>query len=243
MSYMGTGIAKRYRKRPTGLAGFVDDVMDTIAGKPSQGQQCIDVANQTVAPFDAKIDDLVKTWNPTGFYTASEIRDLVGDTMRVVAQAQGAVDAARAEPNASQDSTMRATDDLARAGSRSLDYLSAANAADANGLRVVNAVGLKRWVTDTLATASSAIVTASVIGCLQPWWVSALAAFQVAFDMVWLLAKRTLGAVLAIGETALKIADDLPHLYDILKWVAIAGGAYWAWIQLHNLKRSGRTVL
>ncbi|HWW61201.1 MAG TPA: hypothetical protein VN181_07530, partial [Thermoanaerobaculia bacterium] len=168
---------------------------------------------------------------------------LVSSTMRVVVQAQSALDAARAEPNASQDSIMRAVDDLARAGSRSLDYLNAATSADQNGLRVVNAAGLKRWVTDTLASSSSAIVTASVIGCLRPWWVSALAAYQVAFDMVWGLAKRTLGAVLAIGETALKIADDLPDLYGVLKWVAIAGGAYWAWIQLHNLKRSGRTLL
>lgn len=242
MTYMG--VAKRYRRRRApGLAGFVDDIMDTIAGQPTAEKQCIDAANQAVAPFEAQIDDLVKTWNPTGFYTSQEIRDLVSSTMRVVTQAQSALDSARAEPNASQDSIMRAVDDLTRAGSRALDYLGAASSADQQGLRVINAAGLKRWVTDTLATSSSAIVTASVVGCLRPWWVGALATFQAAFDVVWALSKRTLGSALAIGETALKIVDDLPQLYDVLKWGALAAGAYWIWIQFHNHHRSGRTIL
>jgi len=242
MTYTSTAIKRYRRRKPRGLGDLLEDIFRG-AGGGSAEQQCINAANQTMAPFDAKVDDLAKTWTPTGFYTSSELRDMVSVTLQAVTRAQAALDAAAAEPNASQASVMRATDDLARAGSRSLDYLGAAQTADQQGLRVVNAPGLKRWVTDTLGTASSAMITASVIGCITPWWVGAMSAFQSAFDTAWAFAKRLTGAVIAIGETVLKVADDLPQLYDVLKYALVAGGAYWLYIQLANLKSSGRTVL
>lgn len=238
-----TTVHRRYqRRKPRSLGGFLDDLLEATTGKSEQ-QRCIDQANQDTAPFDAKIDDLVRNWNPTGFYTSQDVRDLIGSTMRTVQQAHATLDRAAAEPNASQASVMRAANDLSRAGGRSIAYLDAAREADQQGLRVLNAPGLKRWVTDTLAASSSAVVTAAVIGCITPWWVGALAAFQGAFDATFGLAKRLVGAVLAIGETALKVAGDLPALYDILKWGLLAGGIYWGWIQLQNLRQSGRTIL
>jgi len=232
-------IARRRKvaPRPRGMSGFIDDVFQSITGKSPEGE-CVAQANADVAPFDAKIDDLTRTWNPTGFFAPQDIRDLVSATMSTVTQAQAALDSARSEPNASQDRILSSTNDLARAGGRSLDYLDAARNADAQGLRLVNAPGLKRWVTDTLATASSAMVTASVIACLKPWWVVALSGFQGAFDVVFSLAKRTVGAVIAIGETALKVASDLPQLYDVLKWGLLAGGAYYLWVNV--LRRAGQ---
>jgi hypothetical protein len=199
------------------------------------GNPCLDQANAAVAPFDAQIDDLAKNWQPTGFYTTADIRTLVGQAMATVQQGQAAVNLAAAEPNASQDSVMRATDDMARAGSRALDYLQAATEADQQGIRVVNAPGLKRWVTDTMAAASSGMVTASVIGCITPWWVSALAKFQSVFDRAYAVVKLVVGAAIAIGETMLKVAGDLPDLYPILKWTALALGAAWVWENRHRL--------
>jgi len=37
------------------------------------------------------------------------------------------------------------------------------------------------------------------------------------------------GVALAAGETVLKIADDLPEIYDVLKWGVLAVGALWLW--------------
>jgi hypothetical protein len=229
MTYTSTAVRRyRPRRKPPSLSGWFEDFVGAIGGA-SPESTCLSAANAMVAPFDAKIDDLAKNWNPTGFYTPADLRALVSSTMAVVIQAQNALGQAAQEPNASQDSVMRATDDLARAGARSLDYLQAARDADAQGLRVVNAPGMKRWVTDTMGAASSAMVTASVIGCITPWWVGALAAFQGAFDAAWNVAKKLVGAIIAIGETALQVVDDLPQFYAIAKWGLLALGGYLLW--------------
>lgn len=239
MTYLVPMAMRRYRtRRPSPLSDIWDGIRDKL-GVPSQELQCVDQANAVTAQFDDKVNDLAKNWNPTGFYTPADLRKIVSATLTTVQQGQAAINQAAAEPNASQDSIMRATDDLGRAGQRSLVYIQAANDADQQGVTTVNAPGLKRWVTDTMATASSALVTAATIGCLRPWWVDALATFQAVFERAWSIIKPVLGAVLAIGETALKIVGDLPELYDILKWVAIGGVAYWIWTEV----KAGRPLL
>jgi len=219
-------------KRKPALSDWFEDIMNKMSGQPSGEQQCIDAANVTFAPFDAKIADLVQTWTTTGFYLPADIRQGVAATMTTIQQAQAAIDQAAQTSGASQDSIMRATDDLARAGSRSLDYLAAATAADQQGIRTVNAPGFKRWVTDSMAAASSAMVTAQVIGCIQPWWVTALGSFQTAFDSLYALAKQLVGAVLAIGETALKVAAGLPQFSDVILYGGVALGAWYLWNKL-----------
>lgn len=236
MTYQRTSAVRRYRKRPAPLSGWFDDLISGIVGIPGvpvfagpSTSQCLAQANAEMAPFEAKIDDLIRTWTPTGTYTSQDIRDIVSATMRIIQQGQAAVDRASQEPNASQDSVMRATDDLARAGGKSLDFLAAARDADAGAVAAIEAPGLKRWVTDSMGVASSAMVTASVIGCITPWWVGALSAFQGAFDVGYSVAKRIVGVAIAAGETVLKVAEDLPEIYDILKWGALAAAGYYVW--------------
>jgi hypothetical protein len=220
-------------KRPAQMSGFWDWLLESptynLPGTPTSEAQCVEAGNVVASPIDAKIADLSKSWNPSGLYTTADVRSLISETMKVVAQAQATLDQAASEPTASQESVLRATDDLARAGGRSLDYLQAASMADQRGIRVVNAAGLKGWVTDTLAAASSAVVTATAIGCIAPWWASALATFQSVFDRVWSVIRLIPGAVLAVGETVLKVANDIPDLYEIIKYAAVAGGLYWVW--------------
>ena len=227
---------RRYqRRRAPALSGLLDPI--TFPGVPSGIQGCVGKANEATAPLDAKILDLVQTWQPTGFYTPGEIRQLIGSTMAMIVRAQGVLDQAASSPSASQDSIIRATDDLTNAGKRSLDYLFAANEADQQGLRTINAAGLKHWVVTAMGAASSAIGTAAAISCITPWWVGALSAFQSAFDAVWGTAKSIVGAVLAIGETALKVADKLPEFADVITWGLVAGAGYWVWSRFLSPRR------
>lgn len=247
MTYMRRNALRRYAQpKRTGMGNFLDDILgigpvvDAVSN--AQQGQCLDQANAAVAPFDARITDLVKNWQPTGFYTAQDIRDLVNSTMTLVAQGQAAVNLAAHEPTASIDSLMRATDDLATAGKRSLDYLDAAKTAEQQGMRVINAPGFKRWVTDTMAASSSALVTAAVVGCITPWWVGALAAYQAAFDSLVTVAKRVVGAVIALGDKLLTVAEGAPELLEYLKWGAIAAVVYVVYGQvkkgMHHLERT-----
>ena len=228
MTYLVKPAARRYVRRRPALSDWFDDIRDKLSGG-SEESKCIAQANQQVAPFDAKIDDLVKNWQPTGFYAPEEMRDLMMSVMATIRSAQSQLDQAAQTANASQDSIIRATNDLGRAGQRSLDYIQVTNEADQTGVRVINAPGFKRWVTDSMASASSAMVTAATIACLKPWWTTALAMFQAAFDVAWSKAKMLVGVALAAGETVLKIADDLPEIYDVLKWGVLAVGALWLW--------------
>lgn len=217
------------RRRPQrpGMGDWMDDLLNKVTGQPSGEQQCVDSANQQEAAFDAKVDDLVKNWNPTGFYAPADIRTLVSATMALVTQSQGVLD--QVGTSASVDSIIRATDDLTRAGARSLDYLAAATQADQQGITVVNAPGLKKWITNTMGSCGSAVVTANAISCLQPWWVAALAAFQSAFDVTWAAVKGVVGTVAALGAQVLKVAADLPELSTYIEIGAIALGAWWLW--------------
>jgi hypothetical protein len=237
MSYHLTKRPTVPARRRRSLSDWMSDVTDNMVIK-----ECLDQANQQTAPFDAKIDALVKNWKPTGFYTADDVRTIVGRTLEAVQSAQAAVNQAAAEPNASQDSVMRATSDLGRAGQRSLDYLDAAKQAEAQGIRVVNAPGLKRWVTDTLGAASSAMVTAAVIGCTTPWWVGALAWFQTQFDQVWGAVRMIVGAALTVGEAVLQVPDALGDMITILKWGLGIGGAAYLVNEIHR-HRTGRSLL
>lgn len=237
-----TYIQRRHARRgKRGLGDFWDNITQPAIG--SDQKRCLDQANALVAPMDAKIDDLARNWQPTGFYTPADVRDVIGATMKVVLQAQATLDQARAEPNASQESLIRASNDLTRAGQRSLDYLQSASDADAQDIGALEAPDLKKWVTNTLASASSALVTASVVSCIRPWWVGALAVFQAYFDIAWSVAKRLVGVAIAAGDTVLKVAEDIPQFYEYVKWAAIIGGGYWLWIQLSNLRASGKTIL
>ncbi len=225
-----TYLVKRRRpppRRRAGMGDLMEDIMDKILGRPSAEQQCVDAANITQASFDSKVDDLVTNWQPTGFYAPADIRSIVSATMALVTQAQSVLD--QVGLSGSVDSIIRATDDLSRAGGRSLDYLTAATQADQQGIAVVNAPGLKKWVTNTMGACGSAVVTANTIVCLQPWWLDALASFQSAFDVAWAAVKGIVGTAVAVGGQVLKIAADLPELMTYIEVGALAVGALWLW--------------
>jgi hypothetical protein len=239
-----TYIAKRRaarvsRSKRQGLGSWIDDLLQQ-GGIPTESSQCLDQANAQVAPFEGKIADMDKTWNPTGFYTPADLRQVVSSTLSVVQQGYAAL--SQAMQQASSSSLNEANAELSKASGNSMDYLNAAKEAESKGVATVNAPGLKRWVISTMQSASNAIVAGAVTSCMEPWWLSAVAAFQQAFDVAWQVIKQVAGAVLKLGEVALKVPDLLDDIVTYGQWALLLGLAYFAFTSLadaHGRHESG----
>lgn len=226
--------------------GLGDAISDAIAqqigsgGGTSQDSQCLDQANAASAPFDAKVVDISQNWNPTGFYTIADTRQIVNSVLAVVQQGYSALSSAAVQQ--ASDVINEANAELSDASGKSLDYLNAATDAENKGIATLNAPGLKRWVVSTMQSASDAITTGAMVTCMQPWWVGAIAAFQTAFDAAWSVVKQIVGAVLKVGEIALKVPDAVDTVMTVASWALGLGLAYWAYTELfaaHSRNESG----
>lgn len=225
MSYF----AKRPRFRPRRPAPAVlsgDNWWEEQLGIQSQTSACLDQANASVAPFEASIDDLDKTWVPNGFYTIADLRHVVQSALAVTQQGYAALTQA-AQMLGTTDTINEESAELGRVSSQSLDYLNAATEAEGKGIAVVNAPGLKRWVISALQTSSNAMVAGSMLACMQPWWLEALQAFGDALAVAIAVFKKVVGAIIKLGELVLKIPDALDDALTIAKWALGLGLAYY----------------
>lgn len=249
MTYMSTQrrMPRRVRRaRPMqgALGSWVDDLFDwkdQASGDPSDTQQCLDVANQQAAPLDAKVYDLAQNWQPTGNYLPADILTAVSSVMPLVVQAQSALDQAMAEGTSAQDAIGQARALLFTQGSRAVDYTDAAKQALTQGADAVAAPDFKQWVLSTMQAASGGMVAASVSSCMRPWWLTAIAVFQSAFDKAWAVVRAIAGVIVDVGKTVVKVAAALPDLAELAMWAAIVGGAYYLFINLSNYKKSGKS--
>ena len=231
-----TYIAKRARvrmapRRKSGMGGWIDDLAQQAGISPSENSVCLDQANAAAAPIEAKVDDLDRNWNPTGFYTVADLRQVVSSTLSVVQQGYAAL--TQAATQVQSDSLNEANAELSKAGN-SIDYLNAARDAEAKGISTINAPGLKRWAVSTLRSAADAIVAGAMVTCLEPWWLSALSSFQTAFDVAWGVIKQIAGAVLKVGEVVLKVPDLLDDVVTYAKWALLLGGALFMFSELNK---------
>lgn len=232
-----TYIAKRARTRMApprraAMGGFLTDLAQQYGLTTSADSQCLDQANASAAPLEARINDLDSTWNPTGFYTIADLRQVVSSTLNVVQQ--GYASLTQAAQSVQSDSLNEANAELSTASGKSLDYLNAATDAASKGIATVNAPGLKRWVVSTMQSAADAIVAAGMVTCQEPWWLSALSLYQQVFDATWSVIKQVAGAVLKLGEVALKVPDLLDDVVTYAKWALLLGGALFMFSELNK---------
>lgn len=213
------------------MGDLFSDINDAIMGKKgvkftSSTQQCVDQANNStqVAQIDAQTLDLAKNWNPTGFYTAADLAAVVQQIGNLVDQARAALASAPQSTSDASTAIAQATDNLNKATSNLTLYTNAIASAKAQGTTAINAPGLKTWVTNSMVDVSQAFVTASVLQCETTWLDRAVSLFTSAYNFL----KRIVGVVLKAGDLALKVADDVLGLYDVLKWGAIGVGALYA---------------
>lgn len=217
----------------------------------STTQSCVNAGNTIVAPLDAKTNDVAANWNPPDTYTSDQIRSVTSAMGTLIQQAQSAVTQASAQPNANQTDLMNATNDLLNHAGQAQQYNDAANSADAQGNgTVVSAPNFKQWVVNAMNSSSNAMVTAYVVGCTTPWWVSVFAGFETAFDVVWGLVKSIVGAAVAVGGAVVSAAEGaatavkwsgkilgfLVSWWPVIGLALLGGGAYLIYRHRHKFK-------
>ncbi len=239
MTYHSTRPRRMIIAKPKGLG---DSPIDWVMGMLNVGSggaipasldqaasaDCTAAATAASAALDAKTADLQRTWLPTGYYSPDQVQQLGANTLTMLMGAANVVTQTLTEPMApgAKDALQPFLNDIQTRMSESAQFTDAIRQANAAGITALDSPGLKRWIVNSMTTASSGISAATYVACMTPWWVSALAKFQAAFDAVWNLAKTIAGIIVELGQAVLKIPDALDTVWTILKWGALLGGAY-----------------
>lgn len=236
MTYL---LRARPRPRRIGMSGLVDDMVDEYSTAYPYGAavdptvmmqaQCAAKAVDHGRGFQAKIADIDATWTPTGFFPPDDVRGVISSTMQLEAMGRSALDTVQSDAHVRTDLLNKARNALDRAGARAVDFLDAARQADAASVRLVNAPGLKQWVVDTMNAASSAMIVADAVGCMKPTWLSAIQAYDDAFDVAKTHVVAIAGEVLQAGETAVKVATNILENLNLLLIAGIGIGGYLLW--------------
>ena len=236
ISDRGRGV-RRYIPNTRTRRGLGMDLVEYLQnlGSPSPEQQCVDQANAATAPLDATIADVARNWNTNVLNSPTDVQKAVSSALALVSSASDAVGSA---PDAGNQRA-QALDTIYQQGQKAQVYVAAVAQANATGTTVINAPGLKQWVLDTMNAASQALVTASVLDCNMPWLASAIIAIQPYLDDLGTVVKSIANVAVAVGQTVLKVAGDLPQIWTIVKWGAIVGGAVWLLNELRQGEASG----
>lgn len=157
---------------------------------------------------------------PNDYYTPAQVNALVSAVMGLVNSVHNMTMQVRAEYDIT--ALAFAENEFNDIGQASLEYLDAAH----SGVDTIQSAGLRTWALDALETCVDNAEITFQVACNKPWWLSALSAFQAAFDAVYGVVQQILSALATLGRTVLKIPSILDTMVTVGLW---AGGAYLAW--------------
>lgn len=221
-----------------GLAGIFSSafpVLDEIQNGTNAA--CSAFAAGDLVNTDANIVDLRDNWRTTGFYT----RDQLNKIIVFVADINGrAFDAIRSADEQLQLDEHRTLLNDAEAGmsDNSLSanpYTEAVHDATVQGINIIEAQGLKRWILGVLRAARNVEFAVKVVGCARPALLfGALQALNSVADSLVKFVKTIVAVVAKVGELVLKIPDLLSSVVSFLKilpWFVLAFGGYYAGVK------------
>lgn len=213
-----------------------DGILDTIAGAWLGGSEstCEKARDKATAELDARIERMIRSWQPESYYKVSDMTSLRDQTLNLLVTASKAIDKAL-EGTLTYKTTLRmAQGRLFDKMSAGLTYTNAIHTANRGGFRVVESPGFKRWVIDSMNAASVALGHVAYMNCIKPGLLSMLeVAFAVADRIVAFVAGMTRFAI-AAGEAVLEIPDTAARL---MKYGSYAGLAILAYYALRPKKR------
>lgn len=257
MSYTSTRMRKRAARsslgpRGRGMGDAIDDSIEAVRkalwdfmGKTTVAdggggnvvdnvlnKACGDSARAKGEEMYAKATDLDQNWNPAGLYSLEQMQSIVKSIMDVLLSASSSIDNAMANwMTSAQRSRLQSnrTDIQSKMSSEGLVFTNALGQAMKNGISVVDAPGLKRWVVTSMRTAATAMVAASYEVCTIPAWISAYQTFQKYFDIAWNVVRTVAGVAVQLGQQVLKIPDAIGQIWTLAKYGAIGLIAWWAY--------------
>lgn len=222
MTYMTTTRRSSHRgarARAIGLSGMFDgffsSVMEArnvaISAENAEQMRCLDQANNSsqVKAIDAKIEDLARTWNPTGVYTSPDVVKLYTALESATDQARAALASAPLSTGDAKEVIGNAVAYLDNNDRRIAAYKAAV--ATSGGAKIP-APDLKRELLKSLVNVSHAYTTVAVLACRTTWLDRAYAVI----DRVIQIAKSVVGTIVQIGE---KVAKAIIAPLDIIGWL------------------------
>lgn len=221
-----------------GIADMLENWWSTVStgmsAEAAENAACRAAADAKSADLEAKASDISKNWNPTGLYSRSQMQNIVQTTLAMLTSASNTMEKASAEPMAqgARDALRIARSSVTGKFHESLKFTAAIGQAMKQGIEVIDAPGLKSWVVNSMIQAANGISAAHYVLCQVPWFVTAMAAFQAAFDKVWGVVKQVAGVAAELGQAVLKIPDTVSQLWTMAKWASIVVIGAWAYEEL-----------
>lgn len=196
--------------------------------------ECGPIVTPQFVTIDAQIASMKTDWNPSGFYTSDQIREIVTQVAKTYGQA---FDALQAAPSTSSDGDALVKSALNDMTNTSLnEFTAAANDADAKGVRVIDAAGLKPAAIKMMQAARSGMYAAAIQQCSLPAYVAMIADFQSVFDAVANAVKAVVGVVLAVGEALIKVPYALGTLITVAKFAIPGLVGLWLFFRIKKWK-------
>jgi hypothetical protein len=190
---------------------------------------CLEEASAKVASLDAKIMNLAKNWNPTGFYKAEDLLRMVNENFRAMTVAADLARAAPLSTSDAKDVIKQATSLIQSKFADAERFVKTAHEAQKTG-KLVEAPDFKKWVLGSMQAQQSAILTAAVLECNMPWLASAIIAYMSVLDPIIDFIRSVAGEIKAVGAAVLAVPGQIADALDkMVKLTMIAGGAYLAY--------------
>lgn len=233
-----------YHRKQTSMRAAMGSTGNPIADQLQQWAQqagigsnpCLEEANTKVAGLDRRRFDLIRTWQPTGFYRPPELYQAAMEVMAMLSKASTDVANAPRSTGTADTDKQNALNDIRRQFARAKPYIDAYRTAVNSGATVIDAPGFKTWVTDSMGAVSHALVTAALLGCEMPWLATMIIIFQSKFDVIAAVVKRMAAIVVKVGDVVLSAADAGVTLAKFIPWAAIGVGALFAYRELKQRK-------
>ena len=188
---------------------------------------CLTQANVDTSSLDAKIA-AIATWNPTGYFSSSQVYQIVNQTTSLIGTALSQVGSA---PQSTGDAADTINGDIIKLNDQAAQAQTFLGAAAANTNATLYSPGLKAWVVNSMNAASNSIVDAYTFQCAQGPVQAALAALGTALDSLWGVLQTIAGfaeaevkAAIAAGQVIVNIPDKVAQYATYLEWGAGLGG-------------------